>query len=106
MDPLQTASAFSTLVSLIGQFRGEWSSQNQVGFNDFLEWLVMTQHDDLKHLLETNTQATVGIKALLQDGREIILQKLQSFDNALSTFASGVSGFAELAQAIKPDSLL
>ncbi len=106
MDPLSTASAFATIVGLIGQFRGEKSGGKQSDFNDFLEWLIKTQHEDLKLLLETNTRATIGIKALLNEDREVILQKLESLDIALSSFASGISGFAEVAEAINPDSSL
>jgi hypothetical protein len=103
MEPLTTATAFATIVSLIGQFRSEHSSQEQVDFNEFLEWLVKTQHDDIKALLETNTQAMIGIKAILNEDRDVILTKLESIDNALSSFSFGISGFSDLAEAINPN---
>ena len=106
MEPLTTATTFAALVGLIGQFRDEKSGQAQIDFNEFLEWLVKTQHEDLKVLLETNAKATIGIKAILNEDREVLLSKLESMDNALSSFASGIKGFSEIAKAINPNTLL
>lgn len=106
MDPLSLASAFATIVGLIGQFRGEKSGQEQATLHDFMQWLIETNHEELKKLLENNSKASEGIKNILQEDRELFLEKLEGINNALLSFASGVSGFSSLAEAINPDALL
>lgn len=106
MDPLSIASAFATIVGLIGQFRGERSSQNQSTINDFLQWLMESNHRGLKELLENNTKASEGINSILQEDRELFLGKLESINSALLSFASGISGFSSVAEAINPNAML
>lgn len=106
MDALIAASTFSTIISLIGQFRSERGGGKQSDFNDFLHWLVETQHDDLKALVETNVSTSIGIKALLNEQQDVLVAKLESLDNALASFASAFDGFSELGYGIKPDAML
>lgn len=106
MDPLSLASAFATIVGLIGQFRGEKFGQEQATLNDFMQWLIETNHEELKEILEKNSKASEGIKNILQEDRELFLEKLEGINNALLAFASGVSGFSSLAEAINPNALL
>lgn len=106
MDPLTAASTFATIVGLIGQFKGERPDQEESDLKDFLEWLIQSNHKDLKELLEKNSQASDGIKTILKEDREIFLQKLEAINNALSSFSSGISGFADVAEAISPTNLL
>lgn len=104
MEPV--ATAFATIVSLIGQYRSERSSANQQDFNEFIEWLAKSQHEELVQILQLNTRASLGIKALLQQDREIFLERLEAIDNALSQFASAIEGFSEVAESVHPNSLL
>lgn len=106
MDPLSLTSAFATIVGLIGQFRGEKSGQEQATLHDFMQWLIETNHEELKEILEKNSKASEGIKNILQEDRELFLKKLEGINNALLSFASGVSGFSSLAEAINPDAQL
>lgn len=106
MDPLSIASAFATIVGLIGQFRGERSSRIQSTLDDFMKWLIESNHNELKELLENNAQASEGIKNILQEDRELFLEKLESINRALLSFASGISGFSAVAEAINPNAIL
>jgi len=106
VEPLTSATAFATIISLIGQFRTEHSSQETVNEQQFLEWLENSHHNDLKKLLELNTTATIGIKALLNEDREIVLEKLENIDNILASFASGVTGLSNIAEAINPEAII
>jgi len=103
MEPLSIATSFAAVVSLIGQFRSENSDKEQVDFNEFLEWLVKTQHEDVKELLVTNTKAMIGLKAILKEDRKVIFSKLDYLNNALSKYASGIDGFSDIANAISPN---
>lgn len=106
MDSITAASAFATMVSLIGQFRTEGGSKKQTDFNSFLTWLVETQHDELKTLLEANAKTAISIKALLNEQQDVLVAKLESLDCALARFASGIEGFSEIGHAIRPDAYL
>lgn len=101
MDPFSAATAFATFVSLIGQFRAERSGANQVDFNEFMAWLVETNHEELKSLVEQNSRTVIGIKALLNEQYDAFSKKLELLDGTLATYASSISGFDELADSLK-----
>jgi len=104
MEPL--IASFATIVSLIGQFRSERGASEQNQFNDFIAWLSQSQHDEIAKNLELNTKATIGIKALLQQDRQVFLQYIERIDNAITAFASAFDGFSEVAKGLKPNSVL
>ncbi len=100
------AESFATIVGLLGQYRTEKGSQAQLEYNDFMEWLAKTNHDDVKSLLEMNTNATIYIKALLNQDHKIFKKKLERIEAAIIAFASTIEGFDALAKAVSPDSVL
>jgi len=106
MDPLTLATAFATVLSLVGQFRSEQGASNQADFNGFIQWLSETQHDEIKELLELNTSTVIGIKALLKEDRDTLCDQLEKLDMALTSFASGFEGFSVIAEGLRPDSVL
>ncbi|PLY00818.1 MAG: hypothetical protein C0622_08225 [Desulfuromonas sp.] len=106
MDPLSIASAFATIVCLIGQFRGERAGEDQSDLNDFLQWLIESNHSELKELLESNAQASEGIKEILNEDREILLGKLESINNALASFVTSFGGFSSVAKGLSHNSTL
>lgn len=106
MEPITAATSFASIVSLLGQYCSDHGAKEQTDFNDFIKWLQETQHQDLKELLEINTKATIGIKALLNEGRELLLEKINNLDNALAAYASILEGFSDLASAINPEVVL
>jgi len=103
MDPITGASAFATIISLVGQFRAERGSNSQADFNAFLSWLVEMQHDELKKLVEANVITSIGIKALLNEQQDVLVAKLESINRALVSFASSYEGFSDIAQGLNPD---
>ncbi len=100
------AESFAVIVGLIGQYRSERSNQSQLEYNDFMEWLANANHTAVKDLLELNTNATIYIKALLNQDHEIFKEKLDKIDAAVTAFASTLEDFSSLAQAINPDKIL
>lgn len=106
MDPFSATTAFATLVSLIGQFRAERSGAKQADFNEFMSWLVETNHEELKGLLEQNARTVISIKALLNEQYDAFSRKLELLDDTLTGYASGISGFSELTDALKSNARL
>jgi len=99
---MEWATAFSTIVGLIASFKSENRAQANDEYNDFLEWLGEKRHDEIISLLNINTKASISIKALLNQDRATLLDKLEAIDKMLATISSQIGGFSELAHAIKP----
>lgn len=104
MEPLTTATTFTTIVSLVASFKSERKSQSNDEFQDFLEWLIETNHTDIKSLLEINTNATIGIKTLLNKNSKELQEKLSGIDEILASIASNIDGLSEIAKAVRPNS--
>ncbi len=98
--------SYAAIIALIGQFKAERGAMEQAGFNEFMEWLVKSNHQEMKSLLELNAKATIGIKAILNQDREKVFEYLERIDNAIASFASNFDGFNDLAAAIKPNAAL
>lgn len=98
MDPITIATAFATVVSLIGQFKAERKNSKDLEASEFLSWLTENRPEEIKNLLESNTDTTISIKALLATNHEELIAKLESLDKALAAYASGVSGFPPVFQ--------
>jgi hypothetical protein len=102
MDPLSTATAFATIVGLIGNFSAERRNAASANYEEFMEWLTKNNHQELVALItQSNTTAT-SIKALLNEGREELIARLQSLDASLAQLATGFNGFRDIALAVYP----
>lgn len=103
MEPISLATSFSTIISLLGLYKTETRIIEEDEFKDFMLWLTKTNHSEVKEFLEVNTQATIGIKALLNQDREHLFQKLESLDELISSIGSKIDGFNEITAAIHPN---
>jgi hypothetical protein len=102
LDPLTAATTFSTIVSLISDFRDK---HKEVATNDhqkFLEWLSENRHDEVKGLLEQNQATVISIKAILNHQSSDVLERLKNIDNKLGNILSADSLFNPLVQALDP----
>ncbi len=106
MDPLVSATALATVISLLGQFRSERGALNKLKTNEFMSWLSENRHEEIKDLLELNTNSTISIKALLNINHEELVKKLDTLDKALAIYASGLEEFSGIANSIRPHSSL
>ena len=103
---MELISAFTTIVSLIGQFRGERSSQKQTDFNEFLEWLLKTKNEEIKYLIEEKSQVAEGIRKLLNEQHSTLITKLEQLENALASYANRIEGFSDISNALSLESRL
>lgn len=102
IDPLTAATTFSTIVSLISDFRDK---HKEVATNDhqkFLEWLSENRHDDVKGLLEQNQATVISIKAILNHQSSDVIERLKNIDNKLGNILSADSLFNPLVQSLAP----
>ncbi len=100
------AESFATVVGLIGQFRSEHAGKSQAEYNDFIDWLISSNHKELVSLLELNANAAISIKIMLKQDRDHFKAQLEKIDSALSAFASTIEGFGELAKSLHPESVI
>jgi hypothetical protein len=106
MEPMFAATSFATTISLLADFVAHRGAKQGKSFEEFMAWLSEQRHDEIKSLLELNTTATIGIKALLGETQREILDRLRSLDESFATLAAGVEPYRGLAQAIHPTSVL
>jgi len=102
MEPLVSATAFATVISLISQFRSERGASKKLDTDEFMAWLSENRHEEIKDLLELNTNTTISIKALLTVNHVELANKLDALDKALAIYASGSNDFSDLVNSIKP----
>ena len=100
------ATSFATIVSLLADFVSHRGANQSKSFDEFMAWLSEQRHDDIKSLLELNTSTTIGIKALLGESQKEVLERLQSLDKSMATFAAGFDAYRGLAEAAHPTSAL
>lgn len=106
MEPLSLALSFSAITGLLGQFQAGRSSEKQHDYSAFLEWLVQHQHEEIKAELEKDHKLAGEIQALLAQDRAQIHKKLNQLNLMVATVASRLDGFAGIAGATNPRSVL
>lgn len=106
MDPMSTTMTFATVVSLMADFVAHRSDEESKDFDSFMAWLQEQRHDEIRSLLMSNATTGVGIKALLNESRQQILERLLSLDQTLSSIASGIPQYRDIAQLAHPTSQL
>lgn len=104
MEPFVTATTFATIVSLLADFSSERRNVSSSDHEDFLRWLIDTNHQELANLIAKNNATSVSIKALLGEGHHELIAKLQSLDESIAQLATGFDEFRGLANALYPDS--
>lgn len=107
MDVLSTGTTgFATVVGLIGQFVDGRRNAATQDYEQFKAWLAENRHEEIIQLLEQNATTVVSIKALLAQDRAFLIEYLLRLDRNLAALASMVQGFAEVAEAIRPEARL
>ena len=106
MDPITSAASFATIVSLLSDFVSQRSAAESKSFDEFMAWLSDSRHEELRRLLQSNAATAVGVKAILNESRQDILEQLAHLDKSLASLASGIDLYRNIAGSIHPDSLL
>lgn len=102
MDPLTLATSFATIVSLLGTYSSERGGERASSFDDFMQWLVETNHQELVGLIRQNDTTLLSIKVLLNQKHEVLDERLKSLDEAMAKIASGFSEFRGVAMLAHP----
>lgn len=106
MDPTGLAASFATIIALIGQFRSERAGKDQSEFNNFLEWLITSQHNNIAAKIESNIELAKSIQAILEQDRLLMLNEIEKLNKALASYASSFNGFSDLVLALDIDAVI
>jgi hypothetical protein len=102
MDPIASATLFATVVSLLADYTSQRSDRSADEYKSFVAWLSANNHIDVISLLERNLSTAIGIKALLNEDREILLRRFDQLDSMLASLASATSEFSVLSESLRP----
>lgn len=97
MEPI---TGFATIVGLLGQFQASRGAKQQAEFQDFIEWLVAQNHEEVKLLIESNSSTVTGIKALLGLNHEQLMKRLDALDTSFAALASILPGFSDISSGV------
>lgn len=103
MDPI---SGFIALVGLLGEFASERRAGETRSFEDFVQWLIETNHEELVNLIKQSDATIISIKAILALETRAIREYLDRIDRNVAILAANYPGFAELAIAVRPSARL
>jgi hypothetical protein len=102
MDPISSATIFGTVVSLLSDYVSQRHSRSDDEYKQFVAWLSENNHSAIISMLEKNLNTAIGIKALLNEDRQVLLQRFDNLDNMLASIASTISGFSILSESLRP----
>ena len=103
MDPLTTATSFATIVGLLSNFKNERFGTQ---LSEFIEWLQEKRHEDVALSIERNQSLAIQLKSLLSLNHQELVKRLDALDAVLSSVASHVEAFSNLATSVRPNSIL
>ena len=97
MDPLTGATTFATIVSLLGEFVSHRKASASGDYESFMSWLNEQRHDDVRKLLQSNSTTIIGVKALLNESRDQILEQLSALDRTMAAIVAAIPEFSHFA---------
>ena len=106
MDPLTLASAFATIVHLLGVYALEHKDVKGLDHQKFVEWLQYHKHEQLVTLICNTAAIQSEVDKLLRQDHALMMAKLDAIDTTLASLLSRVEGFGGLASAMVPSAQL
>jgi hypothetical protein len=103
VEALTAATTFATIVGLLSNFKSERKSSSDDEYKEFVDWLDEKRHKSLLDEITSNHLLGLGIKSLLNQNHEVVLQKLFDLDETLLVLSSSISGFREISNALAPN---
>lgn len=103
MEALTAATTFASIVGLLSNFKSERKASSDDEYKEFVDWLNEKRHKNLLEEITSNHLLGLGIKSLLNQNHEVVLQKLVNLDETLLILSSSISGFKEISNALAPN---
>jgi len=106
VEALTAATTFASIVGLLSNFKSERKSASDDEYQEFVQWLSDKRYKSLLDEITSNHLLGLGIKSLLSQNHDVVLQKLSALDETLLMLSSSIDGFKEISNAIAPNSEL
>jgi hypothetical protein len=103
VEALTAATTFATIVGLLSNFKSERNSASEDEYKEFVGWLDEKRHKSLLDEIMSNHLLSLGIKSLLNQNHEVVLQKLAALDETLLVLSTSIGGFKEISNALAPN---
>ena len=103
VEAFTAATTFATIVGLLSNFKSERKSSSDDEYKEFVSWLDEKRHKSLLDEITSNHLLGLGIKSLLNQNHEVVLQKLSALDETLLVLSSSIGGFKEISNALAPN---
>jgi hypothetical protein len=103
VEPLSAATTFATIVGLLSNFKSERKASSDDEYQEFVSWLEAKRHKSLMNEINSNHLLGSGIKSLLNQNHDVVLQKLAALDETLLVLSSSIGGFKEISSALAPN---
>jgi len=104
MEPITFATAFASIVGLLGVYKNEVREREGRDFNAYLDWLQRREHGQLVDLIHGNDELSRSLRVLVEDQHGEVMAKLAELDKTLCSVASHIAEFQPLADAIRAKS--
>ena len=78
MEPLTIATAYATIVALLGQYSSERDKLRSIEYEDFKQWLEENRHQEAIELLNNNLNVAISVKALINDNHDKLTTLINS----------------------------
>ena len=96
---------FAVITGLLSAF-SDGKKLDEIGDSlDFLNWLTKNGWDDQRHLIESNQKTLIGVKALLNNRFEKIIEQLEGVSRQVATLSSRAPGLKALTAAFPSEIL-
>ena len=100
MDPMTVATAFASIVGLIGTYKAEAKAGEDRNFDQYIDWLRRQEHQHVVALILSNNEFTRSVRDLIEDKHGEVMAKLESLDKVLAGVASRIDVFQPLANLV------
>lgn len=106
MDAITLSTSFATIIGLLFNFVSDERSQSEDKYQEFLSWLSNKRHEELRDYICSNLALSEGIKHLLHETTDKLLQRMSEIDKLLASVAAHFEGVDRIAATVRPDSKL
>ncbi len=103
IDPLSGATAFATIVQLLAIYRQERGARKDLDNRDFIEWLELHHHEEIKELITNTYHLQSQLDDLLRQDHAVIVQKLHEVNRIAASILARLDEFSAVADIVVPD---
>ncbi len=99
---MEYAFAFATVVQLLGLYKSEQSADDGADLRSYLAWLGNHHHNELKDFIDSNSDFSTEVAALLQGDHDKIRAEIRAVQETCLSIARNLetlSGLASLSDS-------